>query len=136
MQLMQIKVATIITECDCAMCDSIEYECGRKFGCAYQGDAFEGQIAEFVDDQQLGFCEEGELLGELAIEPGAGECAEQRSGAGEEHRVARLDGGAADRDGEVSFADAGRTKEQHIVGLCDEAAGGQLPDEALVNRGL
>jgi hypothetical protein len=40
------------------------------------------------------------------------------------------------RDGEVSLADAGRTEEQHVLGACDEAPGGELAHELLVDGGL
>src|SRR3954469_3833669 len=96
----------------------------------------EWQIAELVDDEQFGLREEGELIGELAVELGAGERTEQRGGAGEEHRVASLDGSATESDGEMSLADARRSEEEHVFGLGNEAAGGELADEALVDRWL
>jgi hypothetical protein len=43
--------------------------------------------------------------------------------------VAGFHGGAAERDGEVGFADARRTEEQHVLGACDEPTGRELADE-------
>src|SRR5262245_40587656 len=65
-----------------------------------------------------------------------GEGCEQRGRAREEYGVARLDDGAAQRDGEVRLAHTRRAEEQHVVGLSEKAAGGQLTDEALIDRGL
>src|SRR5207302_5507084 len=96
----------------------------------------EGQIAELVEDEELGLGVEGELVGKLAIELSAGERTEQRGGAGEKHRVARLDDGASEGDGEVGLADAGWSEEEHILRLGDEAASGELANESLIDRGL
>src|SRR5712691_4845250 len=111
-----------------AASDELEEEMRRSL--------LEGQIAELVDDQELGLGVEGELVGELAVELGAGERTEQRGGAGEEYGMARLDDGASERDGEMSLAHARWPEEEHVFGLGDEAAGGELADEALVDRRL
>ena len=79
---------------------------------------------------------EREPLGELALGLGFGQRGEQRRGAGEEDRVAGLDGGAAEGDGEMRLADAGRAEEQDILGLGDEAAGGELANQPLIDGGL
>ena len=96
----------------------------------------ERQVAEFVDDQQLGLGEEGELVGELAFGLGLGEGGEQRGRADEQDGVAGLDDGAAQRDGEMGLADARRTEQQDVVAGGDEAAGGELAYELGVDAGL
>ncbi|HXQ76809.1 MAG TPA: hypothetical protein VN797_01310, partial [Gemmatimonadaceae bacterium] len=53
--------------------DELEEEMGRAL--------LERQIAQLVDDEQLGLGEEGELVGDLAVEFGAGERSEERGGA-------------------------------------------------------
>src|SRR2546427_727942 len=90
-----------------AASDELEEEMRRSL--------LEGQIAELVEDEELGLGVESELVGELAIELGAGERAEQRGGAGEKHRMTRLDDGASEGDGEVGLADPWRSEEQHIL---------------------
>src|SRR5215204_4688252 len=97
---------------------------------------FERQVPELVDHQQLGFAVEQQPIGELAFGLGFGEGGEQRGGTGEEHRVPGLDGGAAEGDREMRLADTGRPEDQHILGAADKAAGRQLTDQALIDRGL
>jgi hypothetical protein len=96
----------------------------------------EGQVAELIDDEELGLGVEAEALGELALGLGLGERRQERSGAGEERGVAGLDGGPAERDGEVGLADAGRAEDEDVLRLGDVAAHRELPDELLVHRGL
>ena len=47
--------------------------------------------------------------------------------------MALLDDGEADRLGEVALAGAGRPEEERVLVLGDEAAGGELEDEAAVH---
>src|SRR5690242_16559836 len=98
--------------------------------------SFEGQVPELVDHQQFRLRVEEQAIGELTLALGYGEGREQRGGTGEEHRVASLDGGAAQRDGQMRFADAWRAEDQHIFGGADETARGELADQALIDRRL
>ena len=50
--------------------------------------------------------------------------------------MALLDHGEADGLGEVAFARAGRPQEEAVLVLGDEAAGGELEDEAAVHLGV
>src|SRR5215472_2242142 len=61
-----------------------------------RGVGLERQIAELVDNQQLGFGEEAETLLEPAFRMRLGECRHQRRRGHEQHRVAFANGGAAE----------------------------------------
>src|SRR5262245_16185113 len=74
-----------------ASSDELEEEVG--------GLLLESQVAELVDEGELWLRVEGQLLGELPFGLGPGQCGEQRGGGDEEDGVARLDDGAAERDG-------------------------------------
>jgi len=50
--------------------------------------------------------------------------------------VAGLDDRSAEGNREMRLPDTGRTKEQHVLTLRDKPARGQLPDQALIDRGL
>ena len=56
-----------------------------------------------------------------AVERGVGDLLEERVRLAVEDAVALLDGGAADRLGEVALAGAGRAEEEHVLALRDEA---------------
>ncbi len=51
-----------------------------------------------------------------------------------QHDEARLDGLVADGLGQMALADAGRSEQEHVAGLADEAAGGQVEDLLLLDR--
>jgi hypothetical protein len=53
----------------------------------------EGQVAELVDDEQLGLGKEADLLAELALGLRTHERGHERRGGHEEHRVEGLDDG-------------------------------------------
>lgn len=101
-----------------------------------RGLLLQREVAELVDDEQLGLGVEGDLVGELSFLLCLGQRGEERGSGDEERRVAGLDGGASERDGQVRLADAGRTEEQDVLGGGDEAAGAQLADELLVDGRL
>lgn len=42
----------------------------------------------------------------------------------------------AERDGQMSFADAGRAEEDHVASLMQKSSGGEFVDQAFVDRGL
>src|SRR5215207_6941343 len=50
--------------------------------------------------------------------------------------MAGFDDGAAERDREMRFPHAGRAENQHIFGLREKAAGGELTNEPLIDRWL
>ena len=57
-------------------------------------------------------------------------------GGGEVGAVADGRGLAGEADGEVGFADAGRSDEQHVGGGLEVAAGAELVDQLAVDAGL
>ena len=50
--------------------------------------------------------------------------------------MAVADGFASERLGEVAFADSGRTYQQYVAGVGDEAAGGELMDAVARDAGI
>src|SRR5207248_44650 len=83
---------------------------------------FERQIAEFVDDQELGFGEEAEALFETTVGVRLDQPCHQRRRRHEEHRIALADGGAAEPDGKMGLADAGRAEHEQRVAMGNPAA--------------
>jgi hypothetical protein len=79
--------------------------------------SLEGEIAEFIDQQELRLAVKQEPVRELAFGFGFRQGSEQRRRAGEEHRVTGLDDRPAQRDREVRLADARGAQEQHVFGL-------------------
>src|SRR6185312_1314168 len=101
-----------------------------------RGVGLEWQIAEFIDDQQLGLGEEAEALLEPVLRMGLGERRHQRWGGHEQHRVAFADGGTSQSNGEMRLADAGRTEQQQGFAMRHPAASGELADLAGIDRRL
>jgi hypothetical protein len=94
------------------------------------------QVAELVDNQQLGFAEKHQAISELPVGLGARQRRQERGGADEEDRVAGFDYGAPEGNREMRLADTRRAKDQDVFGLTEKAAGGELADEALIDRRL
>src|SRR6185369_17801665 len=91
---------------------------------------------ELVDDQQLGLCEVSEALLEPAVVMGLGERSDDRGGGGEERRVAAVNHFAAQRNGKMRLANAGRTQEQQRISVGHPAGRGQFLDELRIERRL
>jgi hypothetical protein len=68
--------------------------------------AFEGEVAELIEDEQLGHGEKEELLGKAGVGLGLGQRRDERRGTDGKHRVAGLDCSAAEGDGQMRLADA------------------------------
>ena len=96
----------------------------------------ERQMAELLDEEQLRLAVKQQAIGELPFGFCFGEGREQRGRVREEHGVAGFDDRAAQRDGEVRLAHTGRSEEQHVFGLGEESAGGELANEAPIGRRL
>ncbi len=77
-----------------------------------------------------------EPLLEPAVAMSLGELGDQRRRGGEQHRVARHNSFPAERYGEMRFPYAWRLEKQNGFTIGDEAAGGDLADPRLVERGL
>ena len=101
-----------------------------------RGIRLERQIAEFVDDQQLGLGVVRQALLEPAFAMRLGELGHQGRGRREQHRVAGHDGFPAERHRQMCLAHARRPQEQHRLAVGDEAPRRDLPDLRLVDRGL
>jgi hypothetical protein len=101
-----------------------------------RGLLLEREVAELVDDEQLGLRVERDLVRELALELRPRELCEERCRGHEQHRMAGLDGGAAERDCQVRLTNAGRPEHEHVFGAGDEAAGRELAHELGIDRRL
>lgn len=88
----------------------------------------EGQIAELVDDQELGLGIVREPLLEPALAMGLGQLGDERRRRREQDRVAGDDGFPPDGDGQMGLADAGRAQEQDGLAIGDEAPRRDLAD--------
>lgn len=94
----------------------------------------EGQIAEFVEDEEV---HAGQMIGEPALPSIAGlglepvdeidHVVESESGAG-------ANTASGDCDGKMRFAGAGPADQHGIALLGDEATAGEVIDERLVDR--
>src|SRR6266581_1404196 len=99
------------------------------------GQTVEGQVADLVDDEELGLDEELEPFLETALGVGPGEGGDESGGGGERGAVTESTRLEPDADGEVGLADARGTEEQDVVGVGDEPAGGQVLDHLGVDEG-
>jgi hypothetical protein len=95
----------------------------------------QGEVAEFVDDQEAGAVEEADGGGPASFDGGAVAAGGEVGGGGEVGAVAGLGGLAGQADGEVGLAQAGRADEQDVGGGFEVAAGGQLGDQGGVDGG-
>src|SRR6266542_4282532 len=101
-----------------------------------RGMWLQGQVAEFIDDQQLRLGVVRQFLVEPAVELRLHQGGDQRGGAYEQHRVANRKRFASERHGQMRFADARRTKQQQRFPVSDETTGGELTDLLGIERGL
>ncbi len=88
--------------------------------------------APVIEDEEVGFGEGGELLGETAVAVRQGEVLQEPRqavvGDGEAEATGGLGQGAAD----PRFADPGRTDDQTVQMIAQPLAGGQVLDQGLV----
>src|SRR4051812_47615601 len=89
----------------------------------------EGEVADFVDDQQSRSGEEAHGGRPASFERGAVAACCEVGGGGVVGAVAGVDGCVAEADGEHGFADAGWADEQHVGGVLEEPEGAELVDE-------
>ena len=92
-----------------ALADDLEQQVGAVL--------VDGQVAEFVDDEEGGL----EIAGEFALEAagglGGGEGVDDVDGSGEEHGVSVQAGGVAERDRQVGFTEADRSGDMMPISL-------------------
>jgi hypothetical protein len=105
-------------------------ELEEQVGCL----GLEGDVADFVDDEQRDAAE----LDQFILEPpgvvGVGELADPFGGGGESGAVPGLAGADAQADGQVGLAGAGRAEEYHVVAGGDEVQGAQVGDGLAFER--
>ncbi len=97
---------------------------------------FKREIADFIDDQQLGPGEVLDLAGESVLGHCFGHAAGQVDGGGEVDAVSHVRSEHAESDSQMRLAHAGRTEQHHVTTLVEEAASSQLIDDAPVERRL
>src|SRR5258705_10140501 len=73
--------------------------------------AFEGQIAELIDEEELRLTVKHQPIRELSVRFGFRERGQECGGTREEDGVPGLDDGAAECDREMRFADARRAED-------------------------
>ena len=72
------------------------------------GFGFEGDVADFVDDDERVAAQSAELVVQPAVAVGEGEAVDPFGGGGEHDAVAVVAGADRQADGEVGLAGAGR----------------------------
>jgi hypothetical protein len=87
---------------------------------------FEWQIAELIDDQELGFGEMSQPLLEPTFAMSFGQLCNERGRGGELHRMPGQDRFPPERHCQVRLADAGRPEQQHILAMGDPARTGDV----------
>jgi hypothetical protein len=94
----------------------------RRFG-------FEGDVADFVDDQQRVAGQPAQLVLQPAGVVGGGEPVDPFAGGGEQDPVPALAGADAQAGGQVGLAGAGWAEEDDVVAGGDEVQGAQAGDD-------
>ena len=101
-----------------------------------RGIGLERQIAELVDDQQLGLGIEAKPLLEAALAMRLDQSRYKGRGRYEQYRVALADSRTAERNGEMRLAHTGRPEQQQRLAMGHPAAARQLANLAGVKRRL
>lgn len=100
------------------------------------GAFVEGEIAHFVEDQQLRTAECLHPLREAVRTSVACHLFQQVSHRREIDRQAASDRRHAQADGEMGLADAGWTEKEHVLSMGDEAQARQIAQLAFIDRRL
>jgi hypothetical protein len=95
-----------------------------------------GQVADLVDDQQVGAGVGGQGLAQLGLAARPGQVVDQLSGGGEACCEAVLDGAVADGDGQVGLATAGLAEEDQVAPLGDQLRSQVGPQQGEAQAGL
>jgi len=98
--------------------------------------AVDGDVADLVDDQELGLAVELEPLLDAVLGIGPSQGSNERHGLGEAGPVALGDGLDPQGDGQVGLSHPGRSQQDDVLPVGDVAAGCQLFDLLLVDGGL
>jgi hypothetical protein len=95
-----------------------------------------GEVAEFVDDEDGWSFEESHGVGPAAFDGCFAAAGGEVGGGGVVGAVAGFGGFVAEADGEVGFPDAGWADQHDVGGVFGVAAGGEIPNEGLIDGGL
>jgi hypothetical protein len=93
-----------------------------------RGVLLEGQVANFVDDDQCVAAEFGEFSSKPVSLVSVLETGHPVGGGGEQHALSGVAGGDAEGDRHMGFAGAGRSEKDHVTGLGEVVGGGQRRD--------
>ena len=93
------------------------------------GLGLEGDVADFVDDEQRVAAQADQFVLEASAVVGLGEPGDPLGGGGEQDAVPGLAGADSEPDGEVGLAGAGRSEEDHVVPGGDEVQGAEVGDQ-------
>ena len=107
--------------------DDVEEQFGADFGC--------GDVAEFVEDEQVELGELGLEAEEAAFVPGLDQGGDELGGAVEADFVTAGAGFGGQGGREVGFAGAGVADEEDVLALVDVFAAGEFGDELFVDGG-
>ena len=111
-----------------ALRDKLEEELGCLFG--------EGEIAQLVNDQEIGAAQLIEELGEPTGDLGCCQLASELLSGVEQHALSCVGCFEADGDGQVGLAHPRCADEENVLRGSEELQSGQFPDEFLVDPGL
>jgi hypothetical protein len=95
--------------------------------------SIEGNEAELVDDKQVGSLQALREATQLTLVSGLEHLANEVGGSHKAHVLATTTHLDADGDGEVGLAGANGADESEVLGVVDEGAGGDLPDDGGVD---
>ena len=93
-----------------------------------RGFGFEGDVADFVDDEQRVAAEADQFVLEPAGVVGVGEAVDPLAAVANSTRWPAWQARIAEADGEVGFAGAGRAEEHDVLFGGDEVQGAQVGD--------
>ena len=104
----------------------------EEFGAGFR----KGDIAEFVEDEQVEFLQPLEQPGKLPVFAGFEELGDQGGDGVEAHALSLGTGGMAQGRGQVGLAGAGITHEQNVLPAVEVFAAHELEHEVFVDAGL
>ena len=108
-----------------ALAEDLEQQVGAGF--------VDGQVPQLVQDEDAGFEEAVQRRLEGACGLGGGERVDRVDGAGEQHRVVRLAGPQAERDGQMRLAQADAADEHDVAGRLHEPQPDELAEQIIEN---
>ena len=111
-----------------AIADDLEEQAGLE--------CVEAEVADLVDDEQLGLHQRVELAMQTVAVDGLGEFVRQVHRVGEVHAMPHLGDLHAERDGEVCLADTGWSEQHDVAAFTEIAPRGQLFHDAAIDGGL